>query len=471
MSDCATRAIPPGGPCTRLTAVRGSLVWFRGDPFTTSSRQALVHVEDGLLVCQDGKIVQAGDYAKVNPTLPAGTTVVHHRDSLILPGLIDLHVHYVQLRIMAAYGEQLMQWLRNSVYPEEERFDRRGYAARAAVLFCDELLRNGTTTALVNCTSHAVSVDVLFEESTRRGMRMAAGKVLMDRNAPPSLLDPSPQQAYEESKRLIETWHGVGRGIYAVTPRFAVACTPKMLKVAGRLWREHPGTLLQTHMAENRDEVEEVRKLFPDHRDYIDVQRSYGLLDRGAVFAHAVHLSEDEWTRLSDSGSAVAHCPTSNLFLGSGLFPMKRVKHLHRALPVGLGSDVAGGDTLSLLRTMNEAYKVSELANFPMTGVKLFYLATLGAATAMRLDGVIGSLQPGHEADFVVLDPAATPVLAHRTGESRDLEDRLFALALLGDDRAVVATYLNGEIAYQRRSCDRGGPHREAGPEPRGGLT
>ncbi|MBB5958292.1 guanine deaminase [Saccharothrix tamanrassetensis] len=433
-----------------MTAVRGSLVWFRGDPFATSSQDAVVHVEDGLLICQDGRITHAGPYDEVSRELPPGATVVHHRDKLILPGLIDAHVHYVQLRITAAYGEQLPKWLSNSVYPEEQRFSSLRYARHAAALFCNELLRNGTTTALVNCATYPQSVDALFEESVRRGMRMAAGKVLMDREAPAGLLDSSPKRGYEESLRLIEKWHGVGRSIYAVTPRFAIACTPKMLKLAGRLWREHPGTLLQAHLAENLEEVARVRELFPRRRDYVDVYEHYGLLGRGAVFAHAVHLSDLEWERLRATRSGIAHCPTSNLFLGSGAFRMPMAKRRHRAALVGLGTDVGGGTSLSLLRTMDETYKVGQVHSYPMDGIKLFYLATLGASTALGLDGTIGSLQPGHEADFVVLDPTATPLLAHRTSESPTLTDTLFALALLGDDRAVSATYVAGRLAHQR---------------------
>lgn len=302
------------------------------------------------------------------------------------------------------------------------------------------MLRNGTTSALVDCATYPQSVDALFAESVGRGMRLAAGKVLMDRNAPPELLDASPEQGYEESRKLIEKWHGVGRGLYAITPRFAVACTSEMLRVAGALWREHPGTLLQAHLAENRQEVDEVAGLFPRYRDYVDVYEQHGLLGPGAVFAHAVHLSTREWKRLYRTGSGVAHCPTSNLFLGSGLFSMRRATKPNRRVLVGLGSDVGGGTSLSLLQTASEAYKVGALDDYPMDGVKLFYLATLGAAKAMRLDGIVGSLEPGNEADFIVLDPAATPLLATRTARAESIDDLLFALAVMGDDRTVLAT-------------------------------
>ncbi|MEU0239644.1 guanine deaminase [Nocardiopsis sp. NPDC006198] len=455
---------PPeaGGGCGAVTAVRGSLVWFAEDPFLTSGEGALEYVEDGLLVCRDGRITAAGEYSDLVEKLPVGATVVHHRDKLILPGFVDPHVHYVQTRIIGAYGDQLLDWLQNSVYPEEARFASRAYAERFAKLFCQQILRNGTTTALVNCATYPVSVDALFEETHRRGMRVAAGKVLMDRNARSDLLDPSPRQGYEESEALIRKWHGVGRSLYAVTPRFAVACTNEMLRLAGELWHEHPGTLMQTHLAENRDEVEEVRRLFPERENYVDVYEHYGLLGRGAVFAHSVHLEKREWKRLSATGSGVAHCPTSNLFLGSGLFSMRDARHRKRPVHTGLGTDVGGGTSLSLLQTMGEAYKVGQLGHVPMDGTKLFYLATLGGAETMGLEGVIGSLAPGHEADFVVLDPSATQLLAARTAESETVDDLLFALATLGDDRAVAATYVGGRVAHERSPCPDPKPRRSS---------
>ncbi|WP_017576440.1 guanine deaminase [Nocardiopsis kunsanensis] len=451
----SSRSTPAGtgGGCSEVGAVRGSLVWFSSDPFLTSSEKALEFIEDGLLVVRDGRIAAVGPYEELAESLPTGTTVVHHRDKLIAPGFVDPHVHYVQTRIIGAYGNQLLDWLRNSVYPEEARFASPEYARRYAALFCDQILRNGTTTALVNCATYPVSVDALFEETTRRGMRMAAGKVLMDRNARTDLLDPSPEQGYEESAELIRKWHGVGRSLYAITPRFAVACTDEMLRLAGQLWHDNPGTLVQTHLAENLDEVGQVRRLFPDRQDYVDVYEHSGLLGRRAVFAHAVHLDERSWGRLAATGSGIAHCPTSNLFLGSGLFSMSEAKATQRPVRTGLGTDVGGGTSLSLLQTMNEAYKVGELGGYPMDGTKLFYLATRGGADAMGLDGVVGSLAPGHEADFVVLDPSATQLLAVRTAESEDVHDLLFALAQLGDERAVAATYVNGRPAHERSPC------------------
>ncbi|WP_017615098.1 guanine deaminase [Nocardiopsis salina] len=450
----------PGSGCPTETAVRGSLVWFSDDPFLTSSEHALEYIEDGLVVVRDGRIHAIGPYTELADSLATGTTVVHHRDKLVLPGFVDPHVHYVQTRIIGAYGDQLLDWLQNHVYPEEVRFADPSYARRHAHVFCDQLLRNGTTTALVNCATFPDSVDALLEETTRRGMRVAAGKVLMDRNARPDLLDPDPQQAYEESAALIRRWHGVGRSLYAITPRFAVACTDEMLHLAGKLWAENPGTLVQTHLAENTDEIEEVRRLFPDREDYVDVYEHHGLLGRGAVFAHAVHMDERQWGRLAATGSGVAHCPTSNLFLGSGLFAVHEAKRHRRPVRTGLGTDVGAGTSLSLPQTMNEAYKVGQLGHHPMDGTKLFHLATLGGAEAMALEGRVGSLAPGHEADLVVLDPTATQLLSARTAESESIDDVLFALAQLGDDRAVAATYVEGRLAHERSPCPDPKPGR-----------
>ncbi|MEV7597253.1 guanine deaminase [Kitasatospora sp. NPDC089797] len=456
--------------CPSTTAVRGRLVWFRDDPFLRPSAEALEYVEDGLLVCQEGRIVAAGDYGRLVRALPPGVTVESYRDKLILPGLVGSHAHYVQMRIIASYGEQLPEWLQDYVYPEEVRFTDPAYARSIAALFCDELLRNGTTTAMVYCAPSPQSVDALFEESVGRGMRLVAGKVMMDRNALPGMLDSSPEQAYEDCAKLIDRWHGVGRSVYAVTPRFAFTCTPGMLSAAGALWREHPGTRLQTHVSENTREIELVKGLFPrpPYKDYIDVYEKHGMLGPGAVFAHAVHLGKREWRRLHETGSGVSHCPSSNLFLGSGLFRMKRAVKPGRRVPVGLGSDVAGGTSLSLLQTASEAYKVGALRRYPMDGVQLFYLATTGSATAMRLEHLIGSLEPGHEADFIVLDPAATPTLDARTSGDDSIDDLLFSLAVMGDDRTVLATYVAGRLAHHRDTCPAPMPVRlneTRGPE------
>jgi guanine deaminase len=318
-----------------------------------------------------------------------------------------------------------------------------------AKVFCDELLRNGTTTALVFCAVYPQSVDALFAEAERRGMRVAAGKVLMDRNAPEKLRDTA-QQGYDDSKALIARWHGRGRSLYAITPRFAGTSTPAQLDAAGALWREHPDVLVQTHIAENRGEIEWTAELFPERKNYLDIYDHHGLIGRRAVLAHGVHLSEDELCRCHESGTALAHCPTSNLFLGSGLFRIAAAKDKSRPVEVGLGTDIGGGTSFSLLATMGAAYEIAQLNGRALSAVEAFYLATLGGARALALEDRIGSIAPGKEADLVVLDPKATSLLTLRNARSESVEDILFALMMLGDDRAVRATYVAGKSAHRR---------------------
>jgi guanine deaminase len=328
-------------------------------------------------------------------------------------------------------------------------FEDPAHAAAMARIFCDELLRNGTTTALVFCAVYPQSVDALFAEAERRGMRIAAGKVLMDRNAPEKLRDTA-QQGYDDSKALIARWHGRSRCIYAITPRFAGTSTPEQLEAAGALWREHPDVMVQTHIAENRREIEWTAELFPERKNYLDIYDHYGLIGRRAVLAHGVHLSEDELCRCHQSGAALSHCPTSNMFLGSGLFRIAAAKDARRPVQVGLGTDIGGGTSFSLLATMGAAYEIAQLNGRALSAVEAFYLATLGGARAMGLEDRIGSIAPGKEADLVVLDPQATPLLALRSTRAESIEDLLFALMTLGDDRAVRATSVAGAPAYLR---------------------
>ncbi|MEV7510163.1 guanine deaminase [Streptomyces sp. NPDC090085] len=432
-----------------VTAVRGPLISFVDDPFLTSREDAFVYESDGLLICEDGVITASGDYGALRDRLPGGVEPVHYPDHVISPGFVDTHIHYVQTGIIAAFGSQLIDWLNHYTFVEEQRFSDPGYAQQVADSFCDELLRNGTTTALTFCAVYPQSVDALFEAASARNMRMAAGKVLMDRNAPDALLDTA-QSGYDDSKALLERWHGKGRNLYAVTPRFAPTSTPGQLEAAGTLRREHPEALMHTHVSENTGEISWVRSLFPERRGYLDVYDHYGLLGPGAVLAHGVHLTGYERGRCAETGTAVSHCPTSNLFLGSGLFHVHDAKDPKRPMHVGLGTDIGAGTSFSLLATMNEAYKVAELSNYPLDSVKAFYLATRGSAQAMGIQDKVGSLQVGHEADFVVLDPRATPLLARRTSRVEDIEELLFVLAVMGDDRTVRATYVAGALAHDR---------------------
>lgn len=431
------------------TALRGTLVWCEDDPFLVGATKAFRYETDGLVIVRDGKIAAVGSYASLKAEVPPDVTIADYSGHLIAPGFVDTHVHFVQTGIMGAQGRQLLDWLEHHTFPAEQAFADDKIARATARVFCDELLRNGTTTALVFCSVHPQSVDALFEEAAQRGLLVIAGKVLMDRNAPESLLDTA-QTGYDQSKALIAKWHGRGRLRYAVTPRFAGTSTPEQLELAGALWAEHPDAHMQTHIAENEREVAWIRELFPNRRDYFDTYAHFGLTGRRAVLAHGIHLDESEMCRCHESGTAIAHCPTSNTFLGSGLFRLREARNATRPVEVGLGTDIGAGTSFSLLVTMGEAYKVSQLANAPIDAVEAFYLATLGGARALDLGGRIGSLTPGHDADLVVLDPKATPLMAFRSQPKQSIQELLAILMTFGDDRAVKATYAAGQLAHAR---------------------
>jgi guanine deaminase len=428
-------------------AFRASIFHCLDDPGEHASSSASEFFDDGLLVVEDGAVVGVGPAAKLLPGLAETVVVEDFSGGIIMPGLIDCHVHYSQLDIIASYGEQLLDWLSRYAYPEEARFADADHADQVAGAFIDELLRNGTTTALVFATVHPHSVDSIFTAAAARNMRLVAGKVLMDRNCPPELSDDA-DSAYADSKALIERWHGQRRLGYAITPRFAVTSTARQLEAAGRLAAEYPDTWVHTHLAENTDEVDEVARLFPERRSYLDVYACFGLLRERSVFAHCLHLDEDDRALLADSGGAAAFCPSSNLFLGSGLFDLRAMTAA--GIPTGLATDVGGGTSLSLLRTMSDAYKVLHLRGQSLPASRAFYLATLGAARALKLDEHIGNFLPGKEADFIVLDPQGTRLASRRTGIASSIDERLFAMMHLGDDRHVLATYLQGERSTER---------------------
>jgi guanine deaminase len=437
---------PPGANAS-VTALRGSLVFCRDDPFLTDPKTAFVHEPDGLVICRDGTIQSVGPYATLKSELPPDAEVADYSGCLITPGFIDTHIHYVQTGIIGAQGYQLLDWLNDYTFIAEQAFADAKVASDTARVFCDELLRHGTTTALVFCSVHAGSVDALFDEAQKHNLRLIAGKVLMDRNAPAALLDTA-KSGYDQSKALIKRWHGRGRALYAITPRFAVSSTPEQLELAGALWKEHPDVFVQTHISENKDEIAWVKELFPQRRDYLDVYDHFGLTGRRAVLAHGIHLSERELCRCHETGTALSHCPTSNLFLGSGLFRAKDVKDPKRPVHVGIGTDIGGGTSFSMFATMSEAYKVAQLEGHPIDAIEAFFLATLGGARALALDERIGTLATGREADMVVLDPNATPLLAFRNRRSCTITETLAILTTLGDDRAVRATYVAGKLAH-----------------------
>ncbi|WP_448562294.1 guanine deaminase [Trichothermofontia sp.] len=442
-------------PDTGIRAYRAALLDFVDDPFYNDEAECVRFFSDSLLVVDNGRVKDLGPYDLLRdryPTIP----ITAYPEKLILPGLIDAHVHYPQTEMIAAFGEQLLPWLNKYTFPTEGKFQDKAYAQTVAAFFLDELLRNGTTTALVFAAVYPESVDAFFEEADRRNLCMIAGKVMMDRNAPDFLLD-TPESSYAQTKTLIEKWHKKGRLRYAVTPRFAATSSPAQLALAGKLLREYPDVYLHTHLSENVDEVAWIEELFPNCQGYLDTYDQAGLVGERSIFAHGIHLTDAEFQRLSEAKAAIAFCPTSNLFLGSGLFKLERAKSTETPIKVGLGTDVGAGTSFSLLQTANEAYKVAQLRRQQLTAFQVLYLATLGGARALGLQEQIGNFDVGKEADFIVVDPRATPLLAFRNAASppttiATLADALFTLIMLGDDRAIHATYILGQ-----RACGQAG--------------
>lgn len=404
-------------------------------------------IEDGLMLLRSGKVEWFGTWQEGKHLIPEGIRVRDYSGKMIVPGFVDTHIHYPQSEMVGAYGEQLLEWLNKHTFPAERRYNDIEYAREMSAFFIKQLLRNGTTTALVFGTVHPESVDALFEAAHNINMRMIAGKVMMDRNAPDYLLDTA-ETSYSQSKALIERWHHNGRLLYAITPRFAPTSTPEQLAMAQRLREEYPDTYLHTHLCENKDEIEWVKALYPERKGYLDVYHHYGLTGKNSVFAHCVHLEEPEWDCLRDTGSSIAFCPTSNLYLGSGLFNLR--KAWHKQIKVGMGTDIGAGTTFNMLQTLNEAYKVMQLQGWRMSAYEAFYLATLGGAKALGLDGISGNFNVGKEADFVVLEPTATPLQQLRYDNSVTLMDKLFVMMTLGDDRSIYRTYVDGQLVYER---------------------
>lgn len=413
------------------------------DPFSQGVEDSYQWLDDGYVaVDDDGRIASVGEWVNA----PTGE-VVDLTGKLITPGLIDTHLHAPQLEMIGSYGGHLLEWLNRYTFPTERKFEDPVHARRVARAFYDELLRNGTLTALIFSTVHATATDIFFEEAERRGFRGIIGKAMMDRNAPEYLLDASAKQSYDESRVLLEKWHGRGLLNYAITPRFAPTSTPEQLEYAGQLKKEFPNAWVHTHISENKNEVRWVQELFPE-AEYADVYDRYGLLGERTVLAHGVWLTPEELDLLSRRRTRIAHCPNSNLFLGSGLFPLFRV--LEAGVVVGLGSDIGAGTTPSLFNAMADAYKVQQVQSVSLSPFHLWYLATLGGARALTLDAETGSLEAGKSADFLVLDLHATPLLAMRTGRASSLEDLLAGLIFMGDDRAVERSFIAGKCVSER---------------------
>lgn len=430
---------------------RASIFHFLNDPTKDDSpNTSYEYWEDGALVVKGGKIQTVGEYSELKKEYQ-NAIIIDYTGKLIMPGFIDTHIHFPQTEMIASFGEELLDWLNTYTFPTEQQFKDKEYAREIAKFFLRQLLKQGTTTALVFGTVHKSSVEVFFEEAQKKSLRMIAGKVMMDRNAPEYLLD-TPESSYKDSKELIEKWHGKDRLLYAVTPRFAPTSSKQQLAKAKQLLVEFPDVYLHTHLSENREELAWVNDLFPEAKNYLDVYNRAGLLGPKSIFAHSIYLSESEWSTLHTHDCSVAFCPTSNLFLGSGLFNIQAAqKHNVR---VGMGTDVGAGTSFSILETLQEAYKVNQLRKAfpeegydhePLSALKAFYLATLGGAKALHLEKLIGNFEKGKEADFVVLDLASSELLEFRLAQCKTLEEKLFVIQMLANDRTIAQTYIVGQ--------------------------
>jgi len=418
----------------------GQTLSFSGNPWHLPVAEAVRHIRRGAVLVEAGKIAAVGEADTLRASHPEAQ-ISDHGDSLIMAGFVDSHAHFSQTAIIASWGKRLIDWLNTYTFPEETRFVDTAYAAQIAETYLDLNLANGITTACAFCTIHPQSVDAYFAASQNRGLRMLGGKVMMDRNAPDGLRDTA-QSGYDESKALLQKWHGVDRLSYTITPRFAPTSTEAQLEATGALWGEHPDCLMQTHLSEQREEITWVKDLFPDSIDYLDVYERFGLLGPGAVMGHSIYLSDREWDAIRDAGASIAHCPTSNAFIGSGLFHATRSHAL--GIRTGLATDVGGGSSFSMLRTMASSYEIGQLRGDALHPAQLLYMATQGSADALHIGDKVGNLEAGREADIVVINLASTPVIEQRVQAAQNLWETVFPTIMLGDDRAIDAVYIAG---------------------------
>lgn len=422
------------------TLLLGQTLRFVADPFDTPIENAAIIDARGGVVLRNGKIAAVGHGDDLRRAYPNAQRV-DHGNALITAGFVDAHMHYPQTGMIASWGKRLIDWLNTYTFPEEMRFSDPDYAADVAAQTLDLALAHGTTTLTSFCTIHSQSVDAIFNAAATRGMAVVAGKTCMDRNAPDGLRD-TVQSAYDDSKALLEKWHGNGRATYAITPRFSPTSTPDQLAALGALWGEHPDALMQTHLSEQIDEIEWVRGLYPNARDYLDTYEHFGLLGARGLYGHAIHLEARETDRLAEVGAAVVHCPTSNTFIGSGLFDLAGLKA--RGIRTGLATDTGGGSSFSMLRTMAAAYEIGQLRGTALHPAQLMWLATEGSAQALHMGGIIGSLTVGAAADIAVIDLASTPAIAQRSCRADTLWEALFPTIMMGDDRAIAQVYVAG---------------------------
>jgi guanine deaminase len=426
---------------SQQTLLRGRVLDFRAEPQGPEDTGAYDYIEDGALLLEAGRILAKGSFSDVSAQA-AGAKVIDHRPHILMAGFIDTHLHFPQVQVVASWGSQLLDWLNNYTFPEETRFADAGHSTEMAGAFMDLLTAHGTTTAVAYCSVHKASAEAYFDAAAARNMRMIGGKVMMDRNAPDGLRD-TPISGYDDSKALIARYHGQGRGMYAITPRFAITSTPAQLEMAGALVQEHPDCYVQTHLSENHDEIAYTAELYPQARDYLDVYQSNGLLSDKMLLGHSIHLKPREIDALVETGARPVFCPTSNLFLGSGLFDDAGLRA--RGITNAIATDIGAGTSYSMLQTLNEGYKVLQLQNQPLHPLRAFHWITRGNAVALGLQDKIGTLDTGTEADIVVLNARATPAMELRMQRAETLSEELFVLQMLGDDRAIAQTYVAGQ--------------------------
>jgi guanine deaminase len=426
------------------TLLRGRVLSFHAEPKGIDDQQSYLYLEDGALLLENGKIIACDDFEALirqHKSDLDDLTLIDHRPHLLIPGFIDPHLHFPQVQVIASWGAQLLDWLNNYTFPQEALYEDPSHSKVMAKAFFDELIRHGTTSAVAYCSVHRQSAKAFFAEASDRNMRMIGGKVMMDRNAPDSVLD-TPQSGYDDSKTLIETWHGKGRNLYAITPRFAITSTPEQLEATGQLVKDYPDCHIQTHLSENMDEIAFTKSLYPDAKDYLGIYEDYGLLSEKMLLGHCIHLEPREIEVLADTAARPVFCPTSNLFLGSGLFDDAGLRE--KGITNAIATDIGGGTSYSMLQTLNEGYKILQLRGQKLDPLRAFYWITKGNAEALGLQSQIGTLEKGSEADIVVLDSASTPAMALRMQKAEKLSEELFILQIMGDDRAIAETYVAG---------------------------
>tara|TARA_R110002074_G_scaffold163154_1_gene322078 strand:+ start:1528 stop:2823 length:1296 start_codon:yes stop_codon:yes gene_type:complete len=430
---------------TYQTLLTGPTLRFDGDPMIQPWQDVVAIDTNGGVLIDKGLIKAVGNADDLRANHPEAKLTSYGDDTLICPGFVDAHVHYPQTAIIASWGKRLIDWLNTYTFPEEMRLSDPAYADAIAARYLDLTLDHGTTTVASYCTIHPHSVDALFTAAATRGQRVVAGKTCMDRNAPDGLRDTA-QSAYDDSKVLLERWHGKGRATYAITPRFSPTSTPEQLAALGALWAEYPDCLMQTHLSEQVDEIAWVRDLHPNARDYLDTYEAHGLIGERALYGHAIHLEPREIDRIVETGAALVHCPTSNTFIGSGLFDMAGLTA--RGIACGLATDTGGGSSFSMLRTMAAAYEIGQLRATPLHAAQLIWLATAGSAKSLHLHSNIGTIKDGMEADLTILNLASTPAIAQRAAAARDIWESLFATIMMGDDRAIHDVWVAGKRRY-----------------------